>query len=57
MPLFVSVIMVGWSGCSARSPEVTSEAKTVEEHVAQPVSPPVSEPVDLETFSVFLDRA
>jgi hypothetical protein len=58
--LFVIATLFGWAGCSAYSPEATSEAKKVKElvpTVAQPVSPPVAEPPSLETFSAFLDRA
>lgn len=58
--LLVSLAVLGWSGCSARSPQENSEATKAgqqSEPVAQPSSTPAAGPPSFETFSAFLDRA
>lgn len=57
--LVVSVTLMGWSGCSARTQERTVEAQQVNRQPPAPAqsAPPTSEPPSLETFSAFLDRA
>ncbi|MCS6926722.1 MAG: hypothetical protein NZ578_12555 [Candidatus Binatia bacterium] len=57
--LAMSVSLLGWSGCSARTREKAEGAQSVQEQPAPRTqsAPSISELPSLETFAAFLDRA
>lgn len=57
--LAISVSLVGWSGCSARTQEKAEGMQAVQEQPSPHAqsAPSISELPSIETFAAFLDRA